>query len=375
MNTTTYCGTPPLNSQGKDILAVDASFSTLRETNNSIGLFYTFANGLAYYTGTPDQPLQSLQWSETIQHAFPYNYPVDIRSRLPTDHVYIPNIYATAGQDPLIGFVHYEDVASCPPGSGDAVGNLPASCSSYHIGIAASSDRGRTWRYMGHVLNTYRNGGYGVTSDKTNIGGIPYIVKDGWFYVYYMEYPSSGSGYVSVARVAVTDLVHAAQTGLVSPPWTKYSNGSWTQSGLTGLGTPILPAPYTVVNIQGDAVYSTWTKKYYLAVGDPYFSPTNPVVMLLFSSTDGVNWGSPNSVAVGKNIYPTIVADSWIDDDFHSVGRSFSLIYPQLSPRSNDPTYLKCDKDASHYSCQDIYQTRVTLDGGNVSPILEVSDP
>ncbi len=387
-STIDYCNTAPLNSAGKDLLSIDGSVPIIKNSDGSMGFFYNFANGFALFKGTPDKPFPSLPlWSEKILTAFPYATPVDIRKRVVKtaghpgqDHIYIANIYhgSNSSADPMIGFIHYEDIASCK--DADVVNDVySASCSSYHIGLANSTDRGKTWHYMGHVINTSRNGGYGDDGKNnahqtTNIGGVPYLVKDGYFYVYYHEYPSvSGTDYkryVSVARALISDVVNAASNGNVSPPWYKYNNGTWTQSALTGLGSSIFEAPQDHGNTHTDAVYSNLTKKYYLITVEQNLKIGNSIN--LYSSFDGIKWDAPNSISSGSVFYPFISPSSFIDNDAHTVGKDFYVLYAKTSPRYHEPNYLRClEAGDGAGACQDIYQVKVTLGAGDVSPIID----
>jgi hypothetical protein len=125
-----------------------------------------------------------------------------------------------------------------------------------------------------------------------NIQGAPYIVKDGYFYVYFVDSlsgvspPAAGSVGIGVARASVSDVVAAARAGnLGDSLWQKYYNGSFSQPALGGMSTAI--APWGITHTQ--AVHSNYTGKYYLSLTFMAWSGGNTSVKL-YESTDAVNW-------------------------------------------------------------------------------------
>lgn len=180
-------------------------------------------------------------------------------------------VYQIQGAE-LLGIVHEENVGTFTPGVGLT-----------RIGLAWSNDSGNTWKYLGRIVSRNND----VSGD--NIQGAPYIVKDGYLYVYFHDYP----GFIAVARANLSSVISSARAGHVgSNIWKKYYNGTWTQPGLGGLSSQL--------GLQGishtQMVYSTVKNKYYMVTTKLSYSGGNTNVNL-YESTDGVSWKQSAKIA------------------------------------------------------------------------------
>jgi len=103
----------------------------------------------------------------------------------------------------------------------------------YALGLVFSQDGGERWVYCGEIVRPQDAHG--------NVGGAPLLVVGDYFHVSFNDQGPSGRR-AAVARAPVADVLQAARCGLVTP-WRKFSDGDWTQDGLTGYGAAVLAQP------------------------------------------------------------------------------------------------------------------------------------
>jgi hypothetical protein len=205
---------------------------------------------------------------------------------VPSDVVslWFMNLYQPQPNDgSLMAFIHEERTANSGGVSGNQEGKT-------RIGLAWSNDNGNTWNYLGRIISPYGD------VQPLNIQGAPYIVKDGYFYVYFIDSlagASTGTNGIGVARASVSSVIAAAKAGnLGINLWQKYYNGSFSQPGLGGMSSPI--APWGITHTQ--AVHSSYTGKYYLPLTFMAWSGGNTSIKL-YESTDAVNWTLSMTIA------------------------------------------------------------------------------
>jgi hypothetical protein len=158
---------------------------------------------------------------------------------------WIENIYQSSDGG-LLAFCHVEQGA-------------PNTYGWWSGGLAYSADGGTTFQILGKTIAAYRRE---TTGTSGNIAGMPFVVKDGYFYVYYTE-----SNVPAVARAPVAEVLDAAHRGTVTQ-WKKYYQGDWSQDGLTGAASTVIPpSPSNDYGTHGDAAYSTYLHRYLLAGG------------------------------------------------------------------------------------------------------------
>jgi len=297
-------------------IGMDSSFATLQKDANT--LYYDMVNpgnpsGLTRYEGTPDKPLTTHVFTKPGMSFIDLN---GHNAGWGTYEVWMPNYYRI-GPNELIAFTHNEMHPSAtqrkrPP--------------DFSMGIAYSSDNGATWEFCGEILKP--------KDHEVNVGGSPYVIRDGYFYLYFNEgdvSPNNTSAWtrkVSVARASVADVVAAAQNHAVIP-WLKYRDGAFTENALTGMGSQVIPSVFATSDKKGedshaDATYSTALGKYLMTVQTEYAGK-----LTLYSSSDAVNWSMEAYIDVmppdgHMQPYSSFVdleggaADgSFVDDDFY----------------------------------------------------------
>ncbi|HEY0829259.1 MAG TPA: hypothetical protein VGE40_14255 [Bacilli bacterium] len=185
---------------------------------------------------------------------------------------WITNMYKTA-EGHLLAFTHIENATSN---------------GWWAIGLGYSTDGGNTFTKLGKIVTH----NVADTGHNVNIFGVPYVIKDGYFYVYFGE-NNGGGGHPSAARALVTDVINAAKSGGVTA-WKKYYNGAWNEDGINGSSSKVIPSIDSTHDsaTHGDAAYSSYLGKYMVS---GYTHGPGRGVYLTFSD-DGTSYETPTYI-------------------------------------------------------------------------------
>ncbi len=267
-----------LNQDGSpDVAVMDISLSTITSGSTRYWLGSVWntrpdVGGIWYskMIGGLDRPLAGSDWKmRSHTQVFP-------NTTAATHGLFwIANVYQHP--DGVLAFIHVE---GAPEGPGDTCPNDQCS----HVGLAWSVNGGYSYTYLGKIIS--------ANPESTNIQGIPYVVKDGYFYAYYHD-----GAYVAVARALLSDVIAQAKLGQTLS-WMKFYNGSFSQAGVGGLSSSLTGNPFGISHT--DAAYSTYNGKIYLATsihtaairdaqGNCVDFPT-PSWIDLYESPDGVSF-------------------------------------------------------------------------------------
>lgn len=185
-------------------------------------------------------------------------------------------VQATNGLD-LLMFYHAEN-HSCDPVN---LQKIKAA-----IGLARSTDGGKTWRREGQILS-----GRDVASNcpvKFNGVGYPSVVisPDGrYYYLYYMDWWNTdsalGADEIHLARALISD------DGLPGS-WSKYYNGAFSQPGLGGNSTPVIRRSDANAGFAGNPNIS-----FNISLGEYIAIVTGHNGFSYALSSDGVHWSVP----------------------------------------------------------------------------------
>jgi hypothetical protein len=220
----------------------------------------------------------------------------------PAGHVWLESIWRDPATSTYYGWYHLEP------------GNIAcAPLTAPIVGAAVSTDGGLTWQDRGPVLRSaydadcdYRNGFFvGGHGDFSVVMG----PRGEYFYFMYSNYsgPVAEQG-VAVARGRVAD---RGQPGTVM----KYFAGGWTEPGLGGKVTPLLPSstgwkgPH-VESFWGPSVHWNSFLQSYVALlnrtdtADENWAQEGVYIMF---SQDLVNWSSPEKILETNNWYPQVM--------------------------------------------------------------------
>jgi hypothetical protein len=328
---------------------IDCSFATWRKDANTM-YFYNSWDGGGLFCGPLDDPYRQKVG----------DVPVDKNGH--DGDLWIPNVYKHP-DGTMIGFVHRE------------VFPVPAD-GCFRIGIAVSRNAGSSWVYCGDTIKPRVNWTDPKSPDLSNIGGVPYVVRvdpaDGkrYFYVYFNE-STGAERRMSVARAVVDDVVAAAGENRTTP-FFKYNDGRWTEPGLTGVASNILPGGvFTAAmmkagicrrDMHADAAYCAPLGKYLLTTNDQSESK-----LLLFSSPDGIHWGEETELDADPTRekfmpYSSFVSlDPGSSEDCSVVGAEFDILYPRKVMKTwlDDFTRIHCvvTKAADKPKADDPYWT------------------
>lgn len=190
------------------------------------------------------------------------------------------------------------------------------------LGLCVQTDKdGLQFKDLGLIFET------NVSNEKAKsiveVCGSPFIIKDGYFYVYARDEFADGSGQInlSVARARVSDVIRAGLKGK-NAKWKKFYNGSFSQPAIGGKSSPLEKGNPNTRWI--DVSYNTVLKKYIMVVAA---NLQNGKVELFFTnSKDGITW-EPRKSLVRENsesFYPSIVS---LQENPRETGSEFYIYY------------------------------------------------
>lgn len=197
------------------------------------------------------------------------------------------------------------------------------------IGMAVSTDQGRSWRDLGEIIrpqHSYRS----ADIRPVEVGGAPFVVVGGFFYVYFRDTLRGGSGFgilppptvnLAVARAPVRAVIAAAAHGRVVA-WHNYDAGRWQQSArggrATALETDNPPTRWF------DVGFDPAVDRYVLVVAANNL--IQGVNLSISFSRDGLRWTSrrPLTSGVNESFYPTLVGTG---RNPLALGRAFYVYY------------------------------------------------
>jgi hypothetical protein len=252
---------------------------------------------------------------------------------------WIANVYRSPANGHILAFAHVE---YAPRGGGGVY---------FRLGLAISKDGGRSFSWCGSIIEpelSYETWSHHWRPERfhsgfiyPNVGLANYVVRDGFFYLYYTDtrdLPDEFVNGAAVARAAVKDVLAAAED-LDTAPWHKYHEGSWREKGMGGSFTALGIEP--VGFLHGDAAYNSYlgesvlvTRKYLYADGEgkvfasDWRHAKTGAVLISFSK-DGIAWSDWRVVHEDRHAhdYPSIVSTG---DDNEVTGRSFWVYYERF---------------------------------------------
>jgi hypothetical protein len=277
-------GKIPCSNGAKDCTAtgrrIDAQYPTITQGDNRFW-FVVNSDYMQKMSGSFSDPVTSQVWAKKTTAVF--SEAEATNSAAIRDKKWIVNTYETGTPGEVLGFIHIER----EDGSPDSVGWG-------RVGLARSTNYGDTFTYLGYIAVPLND------PTSINVSGVPYYIKDGYFYAYYIDrcivaghekdvdptkYERSN---IAVMRAKVSDVVTAARSGKVTP-WMKYFNGNWNESSIGGKCTELWPTTDGIIH--SDAVFSTTTNKAYIVrMLSKDASTSQPAWLSLFESSDGIHW-------------------------------------------------------------------------------------
>lgn len=256
--------------------------------------------------GTVDRPLMTNEWLVKNGDLF-------INNNVSADgNFWIQNTYLA--EDGILAFVHVEQAE----GTGNEMAGRYSTGKS-RIGIAWSTNGGEKFNFLGNII---------IPSGDPiphNIQGVPYIVKDGYLYIYFHD--TLGN---TVARAPLNEVIQAARMGKTSI-WKKF-NGADNGFSSAGLGGPSRPIGINAGITHTDAACSIYNNKCYLLLTRMSWRGEDTWIRL-YETTDAVNWTfiktvvqQPAARVKGGYQYATITNVDGNDNG--TIGSSF-FVYSQ----------------------------------------------
>jgi hypothetical protein len=232
------------------------------------------------------------------------------------------NIYGASGYNYLAGGPIYQD-----PTTGTRLMVYHAevhgnSAQQFYttLGLAVATDNsGLNFQDLGAVVRS----NLPITLNRSiDMGGGSLTSVNGDLYIHYRDYMADGSiSQLAVAKAPLSQVISNA-IGRQSTQFTKYYNGSWSQPGLGGLSSPLEAANPN--NGWSSVTYNDYLNQFVMATTEK--SSNDAGNLYLSTSTDGINWGQRQAIALdpGEQFYPSLVG---MGTDPSRTGQSFYVYY------------------------------------------------
>lgn len=206
------------------------------------------------------------------------------------------------------------------------------------IGMAVSDDTGASFTDLGAIITSELAEDDPDRPRPFDVGSGAYVARDGWFLVYFHERGSQGRvrrRNLLVARAPIAEVVEAARQRQ-TPTFVKYFEGRFTEPGLGGLASELIPhAAHPVLWFDTawiEAIDSVLLVHSTVAMQPDGVAGWNHAAAL---SRDGLNWGPATCLydrpTSDELIYLTI--DSGGPDQRRITGDTFDLYRVRSSTR------------------------------------------
>lgn len=289
------------------------------------------------YIGTLEDPVQKMHYEARVVQNSPFGYGLN-----EFNYVSVGQAYRFEGSE-CFTILHLEHHFDSNHGfSEDGVRTSENNAGFIaSLALGYSPDNGDTWYYCGEIathscesIHPY----YGFGSQAPDwmqypprdAGNGPFVVKDGYVYVYMIDYDVSYKMSLAVLRADLNEVIAAARakkTEQLPYLFKKFYNGSFSEPAIAGKSTGVIDeeCPPNFASI----IYSTYLQKYVLARCSSPAYATNDGDIVLNISDDLTNFR-------GNNYY--------IDAD--PMGSQYPTL---LAPAGEDPTFVTDDTVYLYY--------------------------
>ncbi len=307
---------------------------------------------LTAYKGTLDDPVQELLFEgrEVL------NSPVGF-GKEEFNYISVGQVYRFQGSE-CFTVLHLEQHFDSTEGFDEAGNRTHENNAAMRASLALgySPDDGHTWYFCGEIAThgCEVNGqyfGFGALRPEwigwstRDIGNGPFIVRDGYVYMYMIDVDESYAQNLTVLRASLSEVIAAARgmdSGKKPDLFKKFYNGSFCEPALAGKSTAVIdsdcPPNFAAV------IYSTYLEKYILVRCSSPAYATNDGDIVMNISADPTDFRGENfyidADPMGSQ-YPTIVATSGDEPSF-SGGREFYIYYIS-APRDDRFLWDKAD--------------------------------
>eukprot|EP00935_MAST-01C_sp_MAST-1C-sp1_P001994 g1994.t1 len=278
--------------------------------------------------------------------------------------MWIGNVYRDDSGG-ILGFIHMEFSDPRPE----------AEMCFFRFALGYSRNGGSNFTWLGYIAEpevTYEHSMFGQKYGRPrwypNMGLPSYIIKDGFFQVYYgdshdLKCTRSGADVackvqnttvggagnpdqgVAVVRAKIDDVIEAAKKGKITE-WKKYFEGKFNEPGMGGKFTPLSLQPQGYMH--GDAAYCEPLKLWVLAQqsgGRIRETKSWRQQILLAFSPDGLAWSDWQVVynitgtlpKGGQVVYPSLMS---LDGPSNEVlGSTFAVVFQVRQGNSSGPPF------------------------------------
>lgn len=308
----------------------EAVCATLKKDSTNVIFFSSTWNSTFKYCGPLSDPRKNLQNVNKTLNKDLFTIPTRLKSHVSHSHKQGVKIYANfflknvidLGKGELLGLLHLEYMKNY-------INNPPVYPAIYRIGLCYSRNSGDSWTFCGDIIGV-NDTTHDTVDMAFNIGGAPYLIIDGFIYVYFNEKSPVSKQYPSVARAELSSVVSAARASNVTK-WLKYNKNSknFDQDGISGLGSPVINREY--LDVHSDATYCNYLKKYLLIVRE-----NSDPGLFMYISADGIEWSRTQKLASDNidqgvqrhPVYPFFVSLSdGSNSDMSIVGKEFYVYF------------------------------------------------
>jgi len=257
--------------------------------------YASWAEEVFKFNGPPDHPTKE---KISMQYEYDFPNPTGASGRWWITNIYVDDRSADGLPNGLLAFCHIE---------------FGLDGRTWGVSLMYSDDDGQIWTKIGIIVEQEHDNPMTV-----NILGVPYLIKDDYFYIFYNDYNGIETS-MSVARAQVIDVIAAARDKRVCE-WQKYYNGSFCEPGLRGRFSRIIDQTEWTTDdwaCHGDTAYCTFLGKYIMTGYNHGFKRGYWISF----SDDGLHWSRRE----------------WIQEYEHA-DRSVNVLSPYQSIMAADGT-------------------------------------
>ncbi len=314
---------------------LDGSFVPLVNDDSSITFLNTSYSEQPYFhrfIGSADDPVRN-----DVQYEMDYNGCLDCWPA----GIWIMSAYRFP-DGLLAGFCHRELVSRTDPGFGNC----------FFVGLAVSKDGGKKWKYIGDILSNVLNGGHLMA----NMGGVPLLVREGYFYVYFNDADEMLQKRISAARMKIDETYECLKAERLPEVFKYTGTGMWKTHPMKGIGANILPDVGALLDSHSKGCYCRALDRYLLTMQSNADSK-----LFLFISKDCEHFDDyilVDEAEKGVFMQPYsffVSADGDCSKDMNEVGSDFYIYYPHKGMIESG-----CDDERS-YGHDDLYRRRARI--------------
>lgn len=224
-----------------------------------------------------------------------YNDNIEMTGSQLADYAAGGPIYHDKANHKLIMIYHGEEYDDGPPAN-------------RWLGIAVANEASpNNWTSLGRIIRPNQQ------DEMCDVTSGPFLIHNGYMYVYYKDMPQASPGLwqkLCVARAPLADIISWANGGS-AVEFKKYYNGTWTEPGIDGQATDLIPGGsqahwFDICYLQD---HNRWLLVYSTHTGVGPNPPAWTWSMSVRFGTSPTNWGPEQLIIPAEEVelfYPTL---------------------------------------------------------------------